>query len=229
MNTRTTLLSAPRPRRGAGGMTAIEMLIVVAVLAVLAALLMPAINAARQRAAATRCQNNLRQLGLAIRQYMNDNNNDLPPHSDKSNPTNWKFWSSYLRPYIPVTYQGNVKRMSLYCPNIDPTITTSNYTGYSFNGNFYKNDTKNQIFAPTRYAGQYPESKLPIMWEDVQIHTKNWDGGFPSATGGDGSNYEFAFRHNGKGYLLMLDGHVEAFTKRGNGKAINYPEYFWKP
>ena len=60
------------------GFTLIELLVVIAIIAVLAALLLPALAAAMERAQAIRCTSNFRQIGLALIIYANDNNDGVP-------------------------------------------------------------------------------------------------------------------------------------------------------
>lgn len=58
--------------------TLIELLVVVAIIGILAALLMPALGKAKERAKGTACISNLRQIGLALQMYVDGNNNRLP-------------------------------------------------------------------------------------------------------------------------------------------------------
>jgi prepilin-type N-terminal cleavage/methylation domain-containing protein/prepilin-type processing-associated H-X9-DG protein len=76
--------------------TLIELLVVIAIIAVLIALLVPAVQKVREASAATQCQNNLKQIGIAIHNY-HDTNKQFPPSYLRQD---WITWAVYILPYI---------------------------------------------------------------------------------------------------------------------------------
>jgi prepilin-type N-terminal cleavage/methylation domain-containing protein len=76
--------------------TLVELLVVIAIIGILVALLLPAIQAAREAARRSQCQNNLKQIGLAIQNYESATKT-LPPGCAQGEGT---AWSTYILPYL---------------------------------------------------------------------------------------------------------------------------------
>lgn len=82
------------------GFTLVELLVVIAVLGVLIALLLPAVQAAREAARRTSCQNNLRQLGTAVHLFENANGHLPPPKAGESTYSDLGSTFVLLLPYL---------------------------------------------------------------------------------------------------------------------------------
>ena len=95
-----------------GGVTLIELIVVIAILALLAALLLPAVQYARERARCADCASRLRQVGLAIHSY-HDTHSVLPPAGSEATP------QRRLLPFAGVQYDWNpaASPALLRCPS----------------------------------------------------------------------------------------------------------------
>src|SRR5436853_7197030 len=83
---------------GRRGFTLVELLVVIAIIGVLVALLLPAVQVAREAARRTSCQNNLRQLGMALVNF-HDVNNGFPPGRVNASATSCS-WAPFLLSHI---------------------------------------------------------------------------------------------------------------------------------
>ncbi len=83
--------------------TLIELLVVVAIIAVLVATLLPALSRARNQSRNVTCQSNLKNIGLALNQYANDNNSVLPAAytTDPNATSPWWQWTLIITGYMP--------------------------------------------------------------------------------------------------------------------------------
>jgi hypothetical protein len=89
----------------------IELLVVIAIIAILAALLLPALAKAKVRAQTVTCLNNLKQIGLFVQFYTDENQDTFPGHRSQQpalGANDW--WAYYLLPY------ANRSSNSFHCP-----------------------------------------------------------------------------------------------------------------
>ena len=122
--------------------TLIELLVVIAIIAILAAMLLPALQSARKRGIKASCQSQLKQIGAIMLQYADDHDgwgaapglksDGTAPSADNMSMTPWKWSRSYL-PYLPVSKNAH-NRLSRYiqlmaCPGLTIDTGTLNIAG----------------------------------------------------------------------------------------------------
>jgi prepilin-type N-terminal cleavage/methylation domain-containing protein/prepilin-type processing-associated H-X9-DG protein len=176
----------PARRGSSRGFTLIELMVVVAVIAILAALLLGSVQGAIQSANAAKCSGNLRNIGAALIQYATDNNNCLPQRYYAAQDSGY---AAIILPYV-----GNNPAVFI-CPSLaDPDWPEQPAYGmnwYYDNANILTVQNMSQTILATDTSG--PEGR-----------------GSNRADQNSGDPGELAStRHRGEANYLFFDGHVE--------------------
>lgn len=175
----------PPSRTGNRGFTLVEVLVVVAVIGILAALAIPAFSRATGKADSARCAGNLRQLGVALQLYLADHGQKMPPLLAGRTGVSEEV------PVIDNTLDAYVDDKRVFiCPSGRQTAKTSG-TSYYWNSVLSGQPALNLSFL----VFSTDQSKIPVLMDKEGWHK-------PSQPGG-GVNYLFADGHAGN--QLALD------------------------
>jgi prepilin-type N-terminal cleavage/methylation domain-containing protein len=184
---------APRHQPAAGGFTLIELLVVMAIIGILAGMLLPTLSRGKQAAHSIACLSNLRQIGLALELYVQDNNHCLPicailPSLSTNN-----------QPAITVVLQPYLQSKPIWqCPadhSIFPKELASYQWNHFLNGASYDRPQDwspvTQGIVETIFGGRL---YTPLIGDAAPFH--------PASGGSTGKN------------ALFFDGRVEKTKKR---------------
>jgi prepilin-type N-terminal cleavage/methylation domain-containing protein len=215
----------PRSTAKSRGFTLVELLVVIGIIALLVAILLPALNKARQQGNWATCLSNLKQIGNALQLYAQENRGYYPRAASGSNgpmPDDYIFWQeqpppgrnpddSALCPYLNA--KGDKFKTVMRCPSdlygdrrVKPGREAYGAFRYSYSMNqWWVADPQNSLTGTRHKSSEVKNSSEKIlMIEEKEPNDGRWD--FTQETvGGDD---ELGDRHSKQGNILWNDYHV---------------------
>jgi len=141
-------------------------LVVLAVIGILAALLLPAVGRAKEAARATACLSNLRQIGIALQLYVQDNNNRLPVMRDRSFDTNAPPSTNDL-PSVDLVLSNHLGSVKvLRCPSDRELVHERTRSSYSWNSLLNGQDADHLKVMSI----DFDPHQIPVLFDKQSFH-----------------------------------------------------------
>ena len=224
--------------------TLIELLVVIAIIAILAAMLLPALQQARERGRSSACLNNIKQFGFAINTYCDNNKDKLPTYSSNAPDSGGKkaYWSAFQGSAMSGTLGtgtgycvGGVnvnskyeesKRHPLACPSMrgtECTYTPNQFTpSYGMNANIA--DCQYHLYPGHVSRARFlAPGKTNVFGESRTVAFQH---GFTTGKTSSLTSTVMA-RHTGNANIVFMDAHAASYKLSQIPNNRNY--IFWLP
>jgi prepilin-type N-terminal cleavage/methylation domain-containing protein len=212
------------------GFTLVELLIVIAIIGILTALLLPALNSARHKALAVSCVNHLKQFAIGAQMYASDNNGWLVPNTAAPGTNSWV--EGTMKYDLQATNTTLIRQSKLFpyvghtavfrCPSdMSVSIFGNRVRSYAMNS-WIGSRTMESVSTPGRgFRTFVKESEFAVagaatLWLLADEHELTIDDGYFLVTMDDSQPFAShpALRHRRGFALNFVDGHAEAWKLR---------------
>lgn len=205
--------------------TLIELMVVIAVIAILAALLLPAMSRAKETGRAVACKNNLRQLSLGAATYSLDNKGRMPFFLDWLSSRPGDLTSGQLYPYLktPAVYMCPTDKIILGTGARLPTAPVSPIFGGELHNRDYSY-AMNCCLCHESDTSKFFQPAGTLVFMEADLARNDYSG----QVGPSIATRALSTRHNLRGHLLFGDLHLEVVNTRTADK-LERSKRFWFP
>jgi prepilin-type N-terminal cleavage/methylation domain-containing protein/prepilin-type processing-associated H-X9-DG protein len=224
-------------------MTLIEVLVVIAIIAILAGILFPVFASVKEKGRTAVCQSNLHQIGVAFQLYLQDYD-DIYPCTGDYQLWMGRWWRWPLKPYLalaategnaqhpddPTYSSGSSTQSILACPSDPEAAADYDCTSYAYSMSFYLSPA--QINAMTSPVGEYtytglqciPQSESSVAYPSMKALLGEWTSNHTSPYVGWWGNYQSGgwgqYAWEGARNYVFADGHCK-YLRAGQLNSAN--------
>jgi prepilin-type processing-associated H-X9-DG protein len=201
----------------------VELLVVLGIISLLVAMLLPALNIARQEARSVQCLSNLRQLAMAAHSYAVEYHGYYPPAQYSGPGPTYFSWDFIITPggiKPGLLWCGQTDVRVQQCPSFDRSYSVYEpYTGYNYNTSYIGHGQGESIESPAKVAQVRRPDRCALFGDGQYSGGADKFMRAPLPNPGDAAfSFRWAgtqgFRHRGRTNVAFADGHAERLKAR---------------